>query len=170
VDDLSERWRPIQGFAGCYEVSDRGRIKSLTRTVRLGKSQKTVRERILRPIPSNGYHWSVHLSRDGKQSVRLIHQLVLEEFVGPKPEGMMGCHNNGDGYDNRLENLRWDTPSANSQDTVRHGAHHEASKTHCPKKHPYSPENTRMRGRKRVCKTCHRERESARYYRNMTRP
>jgi hypothetical protein len=42
-------------------------------------------------------------------------------FVGPAPEGMEGCHYNGDPTDNRLENLRWDTRKANVADAIRHG-------------------------------------------------
>jgi hypothetical protein len=50
-----------------------------------------------------------------------VHRLVLEAFVGPCPAGMEACHNNGVRTDNRLENLRWDTRSANCRDRIRHG-------------------------------------------------
>lgn len=50
-----------------------------------------------------------------------VHRLVLEAFVGPCPPGMECCHNNGNPADNRLENLRWDTRSANCLDAVQHG-------------------------------------------------
>lgn len=33
---------------------------------------------------------------------------------------------------------------------------HNKTKTHCPSGHPYSLENTRMKGNRRVCRTCHR--------------
>lgn len=56
----------------------------------------------------------------GKPIPLLVHRLVLEAFVGPCPEGMEGCHNNGNGLDNRLENLRWDTHQANMDDRRTH--------------------------------------------------
>ena len=34
---------------------------------------------------------------------------------------MQGCHNNGDPCDNRLDNLRWDTPKNNQDDRIKHG-------------------------------------------------
>ncbi len=34
---------------------------------------------------------------------------------------MEGCHNNGNPADNRLSNLRWDTPANNCADKRRHG-------------------------------------------------
>lgn len=35
-------------------------------------------------------------------------------------------------------------------------------KTHCPKGHPYSLENTYVMGKRRVCRTCHREKQRIR--------
>lgn len=54
---------------------------------------------------------------------RYAHQLVLETFIGPRPKGMVTCHNNGNASDNRLENLRWDTQSANIYDSIKHGTY-----------------------------------------------
>jgi hypothetical protein len=53
-----ECWRPVCDFEGLYEISDRGRVKSLARTVRRGRFQHRVRERILR-----GYQVSRDSSR-----------------------------------------------------------------------------------------------------------
>jgi hypothetical protein len=88
---------------------------------------------------------------------------------------MEGCHRNDVPDDNRVENLRWDTRSANVLDSVRNGTHGMASKTHCPQGHPYDEANTYVHpvdGR-RVCNGCrgmyrdaHREerREKGREY------
>jgi hypothetical protein len=51
----------------------------------------------------------------------LVHRLVLETFVGSCPEGMEGCHGDGDKTNNALLNLRWDTPKSNTCDRIRHG-------------------------------------------------
>lgn len=50
-----------------------------------------------------------------------VHHLVLFAFIGPRPEGKECCHNNGNGFDNRVENLRWDTHLNNMEDRLRHG-------------------------------------------------
>jgi hypothetical protein len=52
---------------------------------------------------------------------RYGHELVLTNFVGPRPFGAQACHNNGIKTDNRLANLRWDTPAANQEDRESHG-------------------------------------------------
>jgi len=59
----------------------------------------------------------LQLQWTGKFTPVPVHHLVLEVFVGPRPEGTVACHNNGDGYDNRVRNLRWDTRKANAAGT-----------------------------------------------------
>lgn len=56
-----------------------------------------------------------------KGKTHLIHRLVLLAFVGPCPEGMEGCHFDGNRLNNNLTNLRWDTRKANCADTAKHG-------------------------------------------------
>lgn len=102
--------RPIPEFPGYY-ASDAGQIWSCNRGLGRWLSQST--DRVGRK--------SVTLRYGRRQYTRLVHRLVLEAFVGPRPEGMECCHNNGDPADNRLKNLRWDTRSANNKDKVRHG-------------------------------------------------
>lgn len=45
-----EVWKPVKGYEGFYEVSDLGRVKSLSREVHhyMGGTRK-IRERILKP-------------------------------------------------------------------------------------------------------------------------
>jgi hypothetical protein len=68
-------------------------------------------------------HLFVGLYKVAKErpKTRSIHSLVLEAFVGPCPEGMECCHNDGNAKNNNLCNLRWDTYSNNQLDSVKHG-------------------------------------------------
>jgi len=114
----TEKWKPVVGYEGTYEISDRGRIRSLERTLCDGRRMKG---KALKPwIHSEGYSY-IYLCRDGKPKGKFIHRLILEAFTGPCPDGMECCHNNGDPLDNRLKNLRWDTRSNNEKDKVLHG-------------------------------------------------
>lgn len=70
---------------------------------------------------SSGPYELLWLWRDGERFHHKTHVLVLEVFVGPRPAGMVACHHDGDPANNRLSNLRWDTPTANSADKNRHG-------------------------------------------------
>lgn len=64
---------------------------------------------------------ALSLGKNCSAKMKPVSHLVLEAFVGPRPEGMFACHNNGDKTDDRLENLRWDTPRNNNLDAIKHG-------------------------------------------------
>ena len=155
-----EQWRPVLGYESSYEVSSLGRVRSLPRVI--------VR-RNGRPIPVKGGIRKLVRSANslrvtlGKSDVRLVHHLVLEAFVGPRPEGAIGLHWNDDPTDNRVENLRWGTYSDNNHDRVRNGIHHNARKTHCKRGHEFTPENIYQNKRGvRACKLCARLRAATR--------
>ena len=113
--DEPERWLPVVGYEGLYEVSDLGRVRSFHRHGR-GKRGG------LRHLPSTRHGYlNVGLSRDGKGTTRLVHHLVLEAFVGPCPPGMEACHGPGGTGDASLANLCWGTKAKNMADKVRDG-------------------------------------------------
>jgi hypothetical protein len=112
-----ETWKPVIGYEATYEVSDAGRIRS----IQTGHIKKfTHDKRKQRPI--------VGLWNNNKIRIIYPHKAVLEAFVGTRPQGMEACHNNGDPFDNRLENLRWDTPRANQLDRIKHGTSNRGEK------------------------------------------
>jgi hypothetical protein len=116
---MDEHFRPIDGFPG-YRVSRDGEVQS--RWLRAGRHSRLTDAWLpLKPIRRVWGHLKVNLSRGGRKYQRLVHRLVLAAFVGPCPEGLVCCHGDGDPANNRVENLRWDTPQANADDTLRHG-------------------------------------------------
>lgn len=152
-------WRPIPRTSGTYLASDDGRIWGPGRWGNGG---------VLSPYwGSNGYAY-VHLSVAGKKRTRLVHRLILEAFVGPDDD--RECrHLDGDRSNNHLDNLAWGTHSENVEDTIRHGRHPGASKTHCPQGHPYDEANTyRPPDGCRQCRECQRQRNRERRRRKAT--
>jgi hypothetical protein len=159
-------WRVIPGYEGSYEASDDGQIRSVERYVRIGRGEGHLRHypaRIRSLHTDKGGYKRVTLKVAGVARSHLVHHLVLESFVGPKPDGMECLHGNDIPDDNRLANLKWGTSSENSYDIVRHGNHHNANKTHCVNGHEFTPENTIPNGEGRGCRTCNRER-AAKWY------
>lgn len=118
---MNEMWLPVVGWAGLYEVSDAGRVRSLDRTTgaRAGKTRR-VKGRTLAQCLRKGYR-GVTLKDRGREQSEYVHRLVLAAFCGAPSEGMEGCHNSGNTEDNHLTNLRWDTRSANHLDKNKHG-------------------------------------------------
>lgn len=104
------------GFAK-YRVGSDGSIWSCWK-FRWG----TGRWRKLKGNPGDARGHRTIILCEGKIRKRFyIHRLVLLAFVGPCPEGMEACHNNGRPEDNRLSNLRWGTRSENHLDKRKHG-------------------------------------------------
>ena len=155
-----EEWRPVVGHEDRYEVSSAGRIRSIPRefTDKLGRPYR-VKQALLSLATRYTGHKMARLQGEDRATTFYVHRLVLEAFVGPCPEGMEACHNNGVPDDNRVENLRWDTRSANRLDRVAHGVDQNAKKTHCKQGHEFTPENTYRspNGNKRACVTCKRK-------------
>jgi hypothetical protein len=108
---LMIEYKDIPGFEGAYAVSVNGVVFSH----KSGRALKSIQL-------SDGY-MKVNLILDGKRYERKIHQLVLETFVGSRPEGYITCHNDDDRSNNVLTNLRWDTPSSNIRDAMNNGKH-----------------------------------------------
>lgn len=165
---MPEIWSSVVGWENLYEVSDCGRVRSLARTVPFGNNTRRVPSRVLKPgRDANGVRY-VQLTDGPRRVVRRVHVLVLEAFVGPRPPGLEGCHWDDDKDNNHLENLRWDTRSANMQDMLRNGNNHHANKTHCKRGHEYTPENTKIgRNGGRWCRECHRIDGRQRYRRDL---
>lgn len=154
ITATTENWLPVVGFEGSYEVSDMGRVRSVDRLDTRGRHR---RGRMRSLVIMRSGHLTVTLRVDGRRVRKLVHHLVLEAFVAPRPAGLDGCHWNDNPQDNRPENLRWDTRSANILDSVRNGTHSLANKTHCPQGHAYTPANTYMYpGGSRACNECRR--------------
>lgn len=147
-DPTPERWLPVPGYEGFYEVSAHGLIRGMRRRGSSGQP--------LRPSHGKHGHLRVCLHRNNSGKYFLVHQIVMLAFVGPCPAGMEVCHNDGDPENNRLSNLRYDTHAGNMQDMIRHGTSYWANKTHCPAGHEYTPDNTYINPTSggRQCRDC----------------
>lgn len=155
-------WRPIAG-TDWYEVSDTGLVRSIDHRDSLGRFKKGTLLR--QALNKNGYP-AVTIYRSGKPYTRPVHRHVLENFIGPCPDGMECLHKNGVRDDNRLENLRWGTHTENIREMVAAGnfVPPMSKRTHCVNGHEFTPKNTYSPpGRpKRVCRTCLAERRTKR--------
>lgn len=141
-DNSAEEWRAIADAPG-YEVSSVGRVRSWRKD---GPGNvRRMEPRILSPWHDKGGYASVRLPRDGKWQKRMVHHLVLESFIGPRPAGMECRHypeNNP--RNNRVENISWSTHVVNIQDRHEHGTNalgdRNGSRTK-PERRPRGPRN-----------------------------
>ncbi len=121
--------RKVPGFPN-YFVTMTGRVENLS-------------GHLIQQVPTDRGYMRVQLYCDGKRVWKRVHQAVLEAFVGPCPEGMECCHNDGIRSHNSLHNLRWDTRSANAKDRVKHNKEYDGNGNLRP-----PPPEKRARGEK----------------------
>jgi hypothetical protein len=92
-------------------ISDTGNVQTLRKVGWVDR----------KPGRLNTGYLTVNLRKDGRTHYLLISRLVLLAFVGPCPEGMECCHNDGDHLNNSVDNLRWGTRRENVADSRKHG-------------------------------------------------
>lgn len=115
--DTTERWLPVPGFEGFYDVSDLDQVRSVRHMTKAGWRGG----KILAQFPDKDGYLRVGLSRLGKVSQHSVAVLVLTAFVGPPGPGQQARHGLGGKSDNRLVNLCWGTAQENSDDKYRDG-------------------------------------------------
>lgn len=116
---MDEIWKPIQGHETSYEISNMGRVRSLTRTRLVnncygGISPRTDKGRILKAGDNgNGYAY-VSLRDNGKRVNYYVHRLVAETFIGkPEESNLVVDHIDHNRRNNAVGNLEWVTQKEN---------------------------------------------------------
>lgn len=102
-------WKPVKDYAGLYEVSNEGDVRSLPRN--------TTRGRILKPGKVNKGYLSVRLCKEGQPKMHYVHRLVMQAFVGECPADMETNHLDEDKTNNCVANLQYTTRKQN----INHG-------------------------------------------------
>lgn len=117
-----EKWKPIDGFEGFYEVSDKGRVRSVSRTIRQSNgTERTKKSHVLAQTAHyrNGY-LSVMLSKEGCKKRVSVHRLVASAFVPNDKHLPEVNHKDETKTNNSAENLEWcDRRYNNTYGTVR---------------------------------------------------
>lgn len=110
---MDEIWRDIEGYEGLYQVSNKGRVKSLYKGS----------ERILSPgIDGSGYMF-VCLCHDNVRKYFKLHRLVAQTFISNQENKPQVNHKDENKKNNCVDNLEW----ATSKENINYGSHTERS-------------------------------------------
>ena len=139
VHEVRTQWRVVPGFPD-YEVSDNGEVRRCTDHYRL-KAQlahhivpQWVRKRRVKRLDETVTNLdymciTLYNAEDRKHQSFLVHRLVLLAFCGDPPTRLhQAAHNDGDRFNNVLENLRWATAAENQADRKKHGTSNRGSR------------------------------------------
>lgn len=115
---MQEIWKDIEGYEGCYQISNFGRVKSLER---LSCQNILIKERIKKNQDNgNGYKY-VQLKLNGTRKNFYVHRLVATYFNFKKDEATEVNHIDGNKENNCSNNLEWVTSSENTKHAIKNG-------------------------------------------------
>lgn len=114
-----EKFKPIKGYEGLYEVSDYGTVRSLN-------YQGKKRIKYLKSVKHKNGYLRIGLWYYGKRKWFMIHRLVWESFVGQIPKGYEIDHIDGNKTNNELSNLRCVSHMENMNNPITREIHLEA--------------------------------------------
>ena len=118
---MQEIWKDIKNYEGAYQVSNLGRIRSLTRKVKTFNGFRTAKGQLLKPLKTNRNYFRVNLKQSQEDKYISIHRLVAETFI-PNPNNYSTVnHIDGDTFNNRVDNLEWCTQSHNIKYAYKYG-------------------------------------------------
>lgn len=111
-------WRDIEGYEECYQVSDLGEVRSLTRVRPLRSRSGSMTVKVFQGclmktgINNSGYELA-YLCKNSKRKALTVHRLVAKAFI-PNPSDLPEVnHKDGDKLNNRVSNLEWSSISDN---------------------------------------------------------
>jgi len=110
-----EIWQDIPEYKGLYQISNLGRIKSLSRKMWNGFNFWQSKERILKStLDRKGYYKIILCNENGHKTHR-IHRLIAQAFIENIHNKPIVNHINGITTDNSIKNLEWATVQENNQ-------------------------------------------------------
>jgi len=120
---MIEIWKPITGYEGKYEISNKGRVKSLSRITRtyLKGGIKVSRELIMSNRTNDDRYESVELMKEGYGKYHSVHRLVAIHFIENTLNKPEVNHIDTIRTNNLVTNLEWSTHSENISHSVKLG-------------------------------------------------
>lgn len=118
---MQEIWKDISGYEGIYQVSNLGRVRSITHFTPIKNDKKIVYGKILNQTPITSGYLSVNFCVNKKRKKCLVHRLVAQAFI-PNPQNLTQVnHIDENKLNNDYRNLEWCTYEYNNN----YGSHNE---------------------------------------------
>lgn len=113
IKNHMEQWKDIKQYEGIYQISNYGKVKSLTRIVMRKNGARYIKERMLKlQTIKTGYHY-IALHKNNKIINMYVHRLVALYFLNNPNNYLQVNHKDGNKTNNYMDNLEWVTCSEN---------------------------------------------------------
>lgn len=112
---MIESWKPVIGYEGLYEISNKGRLKSLYK--KAFGAPAIIEDR--KPTPK-GYI-RIALKKNGKLKLHMLHRIVANAFLNNPERKDFVNHKDGNKLNNAVSNLEWCTNIENATHAIATG-------------------------------------------------
>ena len=99
---MQEIWKDIKDYEGRYQVSNLGRVRSFFYGKKFHEEGRIISTKL-----NNRNYTQVHLFKNGKEKMNLMHRLVAEAFI-PNPNNLPQVNHIDENKENNCaNNLEW---------------------------------------------------------------
>lgn len=116
-----EIWKPVPGYEGSYEVSNLGRVRSVSRYTPTWSGKVFKKGTIKKQKEDKDGYFKVWLSKNSKKKPFFVHRLVATAFLDNPDNLPVVNHKDGNKKNNTVENLEWCTLSENTKHAFKIG-------------------------------------------------
>ena len=113
---MQEIWKPIKDYEGIYEVSNLGRIKTLSRTI----NGRKMPEKIKKLDKTKQGYLRIELSKNKINKKYSVHRLVAQTFIDNANNYPCINHKDENKMNNNVDNLEWCTHLYNNLYNNKH--------------------------------------------------
>lgn len=141
-----EMWKDIKGFEGMYQISNKGRVRSLDRAVKQRNDSIQIKKgKVLVQTKNHKGYYLVGLNKNNKKYMKSVHRLVALAFIQNPEKKPQVNHIDGNKKNNDSSNLEWVTASENITHAIKTGLF-----THCLKNAKRASNKAKRVNQKRV--------------------
>lgn len=108
-----EIWKDIKDYEGLYQVSNYGKIKSLSRKVNDYRGGIVKKEKLLTPTDNGKGYQIIGLCKNNHRKNHYIHRLVADAFLENPNNYPQVNHKDYNTKNNCVDNLEWITTKDN---------------------------------------------------------
>lgn len=106
-NNMNEIWKEIKGYEGLYEVSNTGKVRSVSHKIQSYGGRYFMTRPLIRKTRIVAGYVQVDLCKEGKKHEYKVHRLVAEAFIPHPSQLRFVNHKDENKINNNADNLEW---------------------------------------------------------------